>query len=215
MVSNNLISNSSGPWLSLKHVLILDDIPDDELVDEVMARTRPGIRKYVPCLYANNKIDTISIEEVDKLARQPHSCVVSIHSKLNTDYMLSKMWNYMGLILVYTNRRCIAPDLDDPVVLSNQRCGITVAAAAEAVSKEILTLFHFAYMWGRPTKHIPQRVGLSHVLHDDDIIQLAVKTVTQQKATKDYAAKVQAYIHLVADKRKASTKASKNKHSTG
>lgn len=65
------------------------------------------------------------------------------------------------------------------------------------------------------TKHSPQRVGLSHVLADEDVLQLVTKTVGQQKQAKDYAAKVQAYNDMVAEKRKARTKAGKKKRSTG
>lgn len=45
------------------------------------------------------------MEEVDKLARQPHSVVVSCNMKLNLDYMLETIWNYLSLIQVYTKKR--------------------------------------------------------------------------------------------------------------
>lgn len=44
-----------------------------------------GNRKYIRCLYAYNKVDTITIEEVDKLAREPDSIVISVRMKLNLD----------------------------------------------------------------------------------------------------------------------------------
>jgi uncharacterized protein len=53
-------------------------------------------------MYVYNKIDTITIEEVDKLAREPHSVVISVHAKLNLDYMLAKMWEH----LKYPMSRC-------------------------------------------------------------------------------------------------------------
>lgn len=40
----------------------------DDLIDVVM-----GNCIYMPCLYVYNKIDQISMEEVDRLARLPHS----------------------------------------------------------------------------------------------------------------------------------------------
>lgn len=62
-------------------------------------------RVYLPCLYVYNKIDQISIEEVDRIARQPHSVVVSCNMKLNLDYMTEKIWEYLSLIRVYTKKR--------------------------------------------------------------------------------------------------------------
>lgn len=44
-----------------------------------------------------NKVDTVSIEEVDRLARQPHSIVISASGKLNLDRLVDRMWDYLGL----------------------------------------------------------------------------------------------------------------------
>jgi len=38
---------------------------------------RAGFR-YIRCMYVYNKVDMVSIEEVDKLARLPHSVVISV-----------------------------------------------------------------------------------------------------------------------------------------
>uniref|UniRef100_A0A7S2W3B3 OBG-type G domain-containing protein n=1 Tax=Rhizochromulina marina TaxID=1034831 RepID=A0A7S2W3B3_9STRA len=191
-------------------VLCRQDITVDELIDVIM-----GNRKYVRCLYVYNKIDTITIEEVDRLAREPHSVVISGSTNLNLDYLLERMWDYMGLIRIFTKRRGQPPDLDLPVVLSNQRDGISVQAASAAISKELLVVFNFALVWGRSAKHSPQRVGLAHELQDEDVVQITPKTNTQQKHSKDYAARVQEYNTMVAEKRKARTKAGKKKRMPG
>ncbi len=53
-----------------------------------------------------NKIDTVSLEEVDRLARTPNSIVISCGVKpLNLDYLLEKIWDYLQLLRVYTKRR--------------------------------------------------------------------------------------------------------------
>lgn len=44
--------------------------------------------RYVKCLYVYNKVDMISIEDMDKLAREPNSIVVSVHMKLNLGALL-------------------------------------------------------------------------------------------------------------------------------
>lgn len=42
----------------------------------------------IKCIYCYNKIDQISLEEVDKLARQDNTVVVSCESDLNLDYLI-------------------------------------------------------------------------------------------------------------------------------
>lgn len=51
------------------------------------------------CLYVYNKVDMISIEDMDKLAREPNSIVVSVHMKLNLE-----------ALLVRIARACVKPD---------------------------------------------------------------------------------------------------------
>lgn len=52
-------------------VLFREDASPDDFIDVINAN-----RVYLPCLYVYNKIDQISIEEVDRIARQPNSVVV-------------------------------------------------------------------------------------------------------------------------------------------
>jgi ribosome-interacting GTPase 1 len=55
----------------------LPQITVDELIDVLI-----GTRKYVPCLYVFNKIDAISLEQMDKYAREGHSMVISCEMDL-------------------------------------------------------------------------------------------------------------------------------------
>ncbi len=56
-------------------------------------------------LQCYNKIDQISLEEVDRLARQPHSIVTSCEMGLNLDFLLELVWDYLALLRVYTKKR--------------------------------------------------------------------------------------------------------------
>ena len=138
-----------------------------------------------------------------------------MRQELNLEYLLARMWNAMGLIRVFCKRRGCPPDLDEPVVLSSQRHGTTIEAATGRISKELLVIFNYADVWGTSTKHSPQRVGLSHVLQDEDVFQIVGKTNNQQKMDKGYSQRVQAYNKMIADKRKVRTKEGKKKRSTG
>lgn len=46
-----------------------------------------------------------------RLARIKDSVVISCEMKLNMDYMVEKIWEYLALIRVYTKKPGNAPDL--------------------------------------------------------------------------------------------------------
>lgn len=55
-------------------------------------------RVYIPCIYILNKIDQISIEELDLIYRIPHAVPLSAHHKWNFDDLLEKIWEYLSLL---------------------------------------------------------------------------------------------------------------------
>jgi uncharacterized protein len=183
-------------------VLAREEITVDQLVDVIQ-----GNREYKPCLYLYNKIDTVTIEEVDQLARMPHSIVGSVAQHFNIagptedDFVKQKMWEYLGLTRVYTKRKGSPPDLDEPVVLSEIRKGSTVKSLCANVSSELLRDFNYALVWGTSAKHMPQRCGLLHHLDDEDVVQIVTKTIKQQQQDRNYANRVQAYNDKHAKKR--------------
>eukprot|EP00939_MAST-03C_sp_MAST-3C-sp1_P001662 g1662.t1 len=167
-------------------VLVREDISVDQLIDVIM-----GNRKYVKCLYLYNKVDMIPIEEVDRLARLPHSLVCSVVKSLNMDRLLARLWKEMGLVRVYTRRRGEPPVFAEPLILSKYRNGISVESACRMLHKDMLEKFNYANVWGTSVKHSPLRCGLQHELQDEDVLQIFTKTNQQQKRDKDYAEKCQ------------------------
>lgn len=55
----------------------------DDLIDVI-----EGNRKYMKCIYVYNKIDVIGIDDVDKLARQPNSVVISCNLKAGSSFLV-------------------------------------------------------------------------------------------------------------------------------
>jgi ribosome-interacting GTPase 1 len=105
----------------LTQLLFRGDYTVDDLIDTI-----EGNRKYVRCIYAYNKADIISLEEVDALARQPHSVCISCYMSLGLEYLLERVWDAMGLVRVYTKKVGCKPDFAEPVILSADRGGTTV-----------------------------------------------------------------------------------------
>ena len=60
-------------------LLFREDATVDDLIDVI-----EGNRKYMKCIYVYNKIDVVGIDDVDKLARQPNSIVISCNLKVRS-----------------------------------------------------------------------------------------------------------------------------------
>ncbi|KAJ1966112.1 Ribosome-interacting GTPase 2 [Dipsacomyces acuminosporus] len=148
-------------------VLVREDVTIDDFIDVVV-----GNRIYLPCLYVYNKIDAITIEEVDRIAREDYTIVVSIEQDLNMEYLKESIWNYLNLLRVYTKRHGEYPDFSEGLIL---RTGATVEDACKAIHKTLLDSFKYALVWGKSAKHNPQRAGLTHLLSNEDVLEIVRK----------------------------------------
>ena len=63
------------------------DASVDELIDVL-----EGNWIYIPCLYVLNKIDAISVEELDLLDQVPHYVCISAKDRWNIDELIERIW---------------------------------------------------------------------------------------------------------------------------
>jgi len=145
------------------------DATEDDLIDVIQ-----GNRVYIPCVYVLNKIDQITIEELDIFDKLPHWVPISAHQEWNFDELMEKIWEYLNLIRIYTKPRGQIPDYSAPVVMRNTgHC--TIEHFCNRIHKGILKQLKYALVWGASAKHNPQKVGKDHVLLDEDVVQLIKK----------------------------------------
>mmetsp|Transcript_10369 Transcript_10369/g.15165 ORF Transcript_10369/g.15165 Transcript_10369/m.15165 type:complete len:109 (+) Transcript_10369:786-1112(+) len=103
------------------------------------------------------------------LANEEDSLVISCAWELNLDKLIEVIWDYLNLIRIYTKKRGEAPDLVEPSIVRN---GSTVETMCNSIHADFKKNFKFAYVWGLSAKHCPQRVGLSHMLADQDVLEI-------------------------------------------
>jgi ribosome-interacting GTPase 1 len=149
-------------------VIFRGDYTLDDLIDAI-----EGNRKYVPCLYVLNKIDRISVEELDIIYRIPHAVPVCAHYKWNFDELLGRSWDYLKLMRVYPKPKGMNIDYDEPVILREERR--RVEDFCNSIHRRIMDKFKYALVWGSSVKHAPQKVGKDHVLNDGDVVQILKK----------------------------------------
>ncbi|KAJ5077060.1 developmentally-regulated gtp-binding protein [Anaeramoeba ignava] len=151
-------------------ILVREDITVDQFVDVIV-----GNAKYMKCMYLYNKIDTITMEEIDRLGRSdPNGLVCSCKFQLNLDRAVEKIWRTLDFMRIYTKKKGSPPDFVDPFVLPR---GGVVGDFCKAIHKELFNRMRHAVVWGRSVKHSPQKVGKNHPLADEDVVQIVTKNI--------------------------------------
>uniref|UniRef100_M3Z9A5 Developmentally regulated GTP binding protein 1 n=1 Tax=Nomascus leucogenys TaxID=61853 RepID=M3Z9A5_NOMLE len=154
-------------------VTLRSDATADDLIDTNTLFFFNFCRVYIPCIYVLNKIDQISIEELDIIYKVPHCVPISAHHRWNFDDLLEKIWDYLKLVRIYTKPKGQLPDYTSPVVLPYSRT--TVEDFCMKIHKNLIKEFKYALVWGLSVKHNPQKVGKDHTLEDEDVIQIVKK----------------------------------------
>ena len=74
----------------------------------------------------------------------------------------------LNIIRIYTKEPGKKPT-EEPLVLKR---GSTIKNAAENIRRDYVERFIFARVWGKSAKFPGQKVGIRHVLQDNDIIEI-------------------------------------------
>lgn len=140
----------------------------DDFIDVIMK----DHRKYIKCLYVYNKIDSVSIDFLDKLAREPHTVVMSCELDLGIQDVVERCWEELQLMRIYTKRKGEEPDFSEALIVRNKS---TIEEVCDQVHRTLKETFKYAMVWGASARHVPQRVGLSHVVADEDVVSIVAK----------------------------------------
>jgi ribosome-interacting GTPase 1 len=65
------------------------------------------------------------------------------------------------------------PDFNDPVIVQQDKR--TLEDFCLKIHKSLVKDFKYAYVWGSSVKYNPMKVGIDHVLNDEDIVQVFKK----------------------------------------
>ncbi|KAE8329883.1 P-loop containing nucleoside triphosphate hydrolase protein [Aspergillus sergii] len=150
-------------------VLIRDEYATiDDFIDVIMK----DHRKYIRCLYVYNKIDSISLDFLNQLAREPHTAVMSCELDLGVQEVVERIWKELRLIRIYTKRKGEEPDFSEALIV---RSNSSIEDVCDNVHRTLKESFKYALVWGASARHIPQRVGLSHIVADEDVVSIVAK----------------------------------------
>ena len=73
--------------ISCAEAILREDITADQFIDVV-----EGNRAYIPVLYVFNKIDSLTIEELDILDQMPNYVPISSQHEWGLDDLMEEIW---------------------------------------------------------------------------------------------------------------------------
>ncbi|KAL8722370.1 MAG: hypothetical protein Q9225_001160 [Loekoesia sp. 1 TL-2023] len=140
----------------------------DDFIDVIMK----DHRKYIKCLYVYNKIDSVSLDFLDQLAREPDTVVMSCELDLGIQDVVERCWHELQLFRIYTKRKGEEPDFSEALIVRNNS---SIEDVCDQVHRTLKETFKYAMVWGASARHVPQRVGLSHMVADEDVVSIVAK----------------------------------------
>lgn len=142
-------------------VILRNDVGIDEFIDAI-----EGSRVYIPAIVALNKIDLV---KGGKINLPVQYIPISAEKNIGIEELKQRIFSSLKLIKIYTKRKGEEADLEEPLIV---RSGINVAEVCEKLHRDLKKEFKYALVWGKSARYSGQRVGLEHILHDGDIVQI-------------------------------------------
>ena len=97
---------------------------------------------------------------------------MSCELDLGISGVVDRCWEMLQLIRIYTKRKGIAPEFSEALIV---RGGSTIEDVCDAVHRTLKEHFRYALVWGASAVHVPQRVGLTHFVADEDVVSIVTK----------------------------------------
>jgi len=153
-------------------VVTREDITSEQLADYIA-----GNISYSKSITILNKIDLVDKKFVKELKKKIKSEVieVSAESEINIELLKEKIYERLKFIRIYMRPKGGETDFKEPLIA---REGDTVEDICNKLHRRMKRAFRFGLVWGKSVKFGGQRVGLTHILIDEDVLTIIKKRGT-------------------------------------
>ncbi|MFQ5440671.1 MAG: OBG GTPase family GTP-binding protein [Nitrosopumilaceae archaeon] len=150
-------------------VVIREDVTSEQVSDYIA-----GNISYSKSLTILNKIDLVDKEFLNDLKTKIKSDVieVSANSDINMDLLKEKIYEKLKFIRIYMRPKGGETDFKEPLIA---REGDTVEDICNKLHRHLKKQFRYGMVWGKSVKFGGQRVGLNHILLDEDVLTIIKK----------------------------------------
>ena len=150
-------------------VVIREDITSEQLADFIA-----GNISYSKAITIVNKVDLVDKKFLKELKKKIKSEVieVSAESDINIELLKEKIYERLKFIRIYMRPKGGETDFKEPLIA---REGDTVEDICNKLHRRMKRAFRFGLVWGKSVKFGGQRVGLTHILLDEDVLTIIKK----------------------------------------
>jgi small GTP-binding protein len=166
-----MIKTIASEFVINADITLREDLTEDQLIDAFAQN-----RVYISALVIINKTDLVAPDILKNAiatlqGRKWDVCAISAKNKENLDHLREQIFLHLRLIRIFMKPMGKKPDYQQPMILKE---GQTVADACRHIHREFYRNFRYASIWGPSAKHAGQKVGLEHVLKDQDVLTIVV-----------------------------------------
>ena len=166
-----MIKSIASEFVINADITLREDLTEDQLIDAFAQN-----RIYISALVIINKTDLLPPDVLKHAittlrARKWDVCAISAKNKENLDHLREQIFLHLRLIRIFLKPVGKKPDYTQPMILKE---GQTVIDACHYIHRDFHRNFRYASVWGPSAKHAGQKVGLEHVLKDQDVLTIVV-----------------------------------------
>lgn len=150
-------------------VVIREDIDSEQLVDFLT-----GNKTYAKSITILNKIDLVDKKFLKKVSKKLKTefIPVSANSSDNIAELRDRIYDELKFIRIYLRPKGGETDYKEPLIIRN---GNSVLDICNKLHRKLRKDFRYGLVWGKSVKFGGQRVGLKHILIDEDVLTI-IKT---------------------------------------
>jgi len=147
-------------------VVIREDISSEQLVDFLI-----GNRTYTQSLAVLNKIDLVNRSFLNKFSKKVKTEYISVsaESETNIELLKEKIYEKLNFIRIYMKPKGGAIDYKEPLIIANSS---KIGDVCNKLHRKMKKEFRYALVWGKSVKYDGQRVGIDHILQDEDVLTI-------------------------------------------
>ena len=121
-----------------------------------------------------NKIDLVDRDFLEDFKQKIKTEVieVSANSDINIEILKEKIYEKLKFIRIYMRPKGGETDFKEPLIA---REGDSVEDVCNKLHRRMKKEFRYGLVWGKSVKFGGQRVGLDHILQDEDVLTI-IKT---------------------------------------